>query len=331
MSERYRALVVGCGRIAGGYNASRDDELVLTHALAYLRHPQFEIGACVDPDIDARAAFSERWGPIPQFATLDEALSSGGGFAIASVCVPTEAHIGVLARLLASDVRMVFAEKPLGGDPVRARAIMQAYESAGKTLAVAYLRRWDPTMSQLRREISEGEWGQLRAATVLYGRGAVNNGSHAVDLLAYLTGQSISIANVAKRIDDGMPGDPTIDATLMTQSGAAIHLVGLDGRDSATFELTLAFERGLIALEEGGMWVARRPTAPSPFFERTYAPGVGTRVRTGFGTAFLAALDDIAACDVGRRLPASSARSALPAIELMCNLRDAALRVENAK
>ena len=45
MSNPRRALIVGCGKIAGGYNRGPSDTKILTHALAYLRHPEYELVA----------------------------------------------------------------------------------------------------------------------------------------------------------------------------------------------------------------------------------------------------------------------------------------------
>lgn len=328
MSEPLGALVVGCGRIAGGYNASRDDAFVLTHALAYLRHPRFVLRGCVDPDAAARAAFAERWGPMPTFATLDAALASGVAFDVASVCVPTAAHIGVLDALLGSPVRAVFAEKPLGGDACAARHCVERYKSAGKPLAVAYLRRWDRTMVALRAEIEDGLWGAFRGATVLYGRGIVNNGSHAIDLLNFLLGEKLTLIAATGVREDGIAGDGTVDAVLSTSHGQRIHFVALDGRDYAAFEVQFAFAGGLVAIEEGGLFVARRRAGASATFAGVRALLAPQREATFYGDAFMAALDDLADCLVTGGVPASSGETALAATELACAIQMAALETE---
>jgi predicted dehydrogenase len=328
VSDKLGALVVGCGRIAGGFNATRDDAAALTHALAYLHNPRFELRGCVEPDAAVRAVFVERWGPVAAFATLEAALASDLVFDVASVCVPTALHLPVLEALVASEVRAVFAEKPLGGDANTARACVARYRAAGKPLAVAYLRRWDRTMAALRAEIVAGAWGAFRAASVFYGRGIVNNGSHAIDLLNFLVGQKLRLAAATGIRHDGVAGDPTVDAVLATQSGQCIHLVALDGRDCATFELTLAFEGGLVAIEEGGLYVSRRRVGPSRHFAGVDVPQASKREASHYGAAFVAALDDLADCLANGGTPASDGDSALDAIELACTIRAAAVEME---
>src|SRR5262245_1114055 len=83
-----RAIVIGCGQIAGGYNRGPGDRLVLTHALAYRRHSAYELVACVDPNARVRNEFAARWAVPAAFASLDEAIAAGN-YDVASVCSPT--------------------------------------------------------------------------------------------------------------------------------------------------------------------------------------------------------------------------------------------------
>ena len=331
MSERLRAIVLGCGRIAGGLNRSPDDALVLTHALAYRRNPHFILAACVDTDAQARAGFTARWSPEYSYASLDEAFVNGAAYDVASVCVPTAAHASTLERLAELPVRAVFAEKPLGGDPAVARKIVERYRRIGKPLAVAYIRRWDPAMVALRAEIAEGKWGAWRGGAAFYGRGVVNNGSHAIDLLRFLTGEEFGVAAALGGREDGVPDDPSVDAVLAAGGGQHVHLVACDGRDYAYFEMTLVFARGILAIEEGGLRVVRRTVTASEYFSDVDVPGAGTGTSTGYGEAFVRALDDIAGCLAHGGEPRSSGASSLASIELACALRAAATERKSIK
>ncbi|MBL8833917.1 MAG: Gfo/Idh/MocA family oxidoreductase [Rhodospirillales bacterium] len=331
MSERLRAIVLGCGRIAGGLNRSSDDAMVLTHALAYRRNPRFTLVACIETDAHVRADFAARWALESAYVSLDEAFANGAVYDVASVCVPTAAHVATLDRLLDMPVRAVFAEKPLGGDPAAARRIVERFRRAGKPLAVAYLRRWDPAMMALRAEIAEGRWGAWRGGAAFYGRGVVNNGSHAIDLLRFLTGEEFRIAATAGARADGVPDDPSIDAILEAGGGQRVHLVACDGRDYAFFEMTLAFAHGIVAIEDGGLRVVRRAVAASEHFFGVDVPGAGYGASTGYGDAFVHALDDIAGCLEHGGEPKSSGASALASIELACALRAAATEAESIK
>ncbi len=316
-------MIVGCGRIAGGYNRSADDAAVLTHALAYKRHPRFDLVAAVDGDAQARASFAAQWGAMATFASLDEALAAHANVDVVSVCVPTTDHVRILDRLVRSPVKAVFGEKPLGGDPIAAEGIVQRFAAEKKPLAVAYLRRWDPAMKALKEEITSDAWGDLRAGTVVYGRGVTNNGSHAIDLLHYFVGQPLRIDTVTGHRDDGVSGDPSVDAVLALPNGARIHLVAADGRDYSVFEVTLVFAKGLVSIEDGGMMVRRR-RAEQGEFSGIRRPGDGTRERSGFGNAFLHALDDLVDAIETGSAPASNGETALPAIALAAELRQRA-------
>lgn len=55
----WRIGIVGCGRIADGWDHPRENGLVITHAQAYDNHPWFELAATVDPDAVRR--FQQAW------------------------------------------------------------------------------------------------------------------------------------------------------------------------------------------------------------------------------------------------------------------------------
>jgi predicted dehydrogenase len=321
MPEQLRALVIGCGMIAGGYNEGPDDAMVLTHALAYRRHPDYVLAACVEPDEKARTAFVRKWSAPAGYETLEQALDAEQ-FDVVSICSPTGTHLPTLARLLAAPLKAVFAEKPLDGDAVGARRLGAQYAAKNVPVAVNFTRRFDPAMQALKAEIASGRHGRLRAVAGWYGRGVVNNGSHMLDLAAFLIGSAPRLESVDGIIDDGVAGDPTVTTTL-DLDGIPFRLTGCDGRDFARFELELTFTRTIVALEEGALSIRRRPVQESSVIPGSRMAGQGSFQPSRYGEAMLRALDELKNWPQSRRL-SSDIASASEAIALADEVRCAA-------
>jgi predicted dehydrogenase len=306
------AVVIGCGRIAGGALPASAEAETLTHAGAYSRHPGYRLIACVEPIEARRRDFLRRWDIPYGFADFESLLAAGLEFDIASVCTPTRNHADVLGQLLETPVRAVFCEKPLTGSVAESGRLVAAYQAAGKPLAVAYLRRWNPAMAVLKQEIAEGAWGAMRAAIGTYTKGALNNGSHLIDLVHYLLGPLVLKAVTGLRIEDD-EADPTVDAVLELKSGASLHLIGADSRDYALFELQLIGERGVIAIESSGLVMRRRASVDDPLHSGYKTLDHGDWSECGHGDPFRRALDNLAAALEGTATLASDGASALEA------------------
>lgn len=52
-----------------------------------------------------------------------------------------------------------------------------------------------------------GQYGELRSITAWYGQGIINNGSHVIDLIAFLTDTRPSLSWIGPAWYDGVPND----------------------------------------------------------------------------------------------------------------------------
>ena len=312
----FDALIIGGGAIAGGYDhdnpASAD---VLTHAKAYTLHPGFRPVACVEPDETKRRAFLERWNIPHGFAALDHVNVP---FDVASVCVPTALHSDILSALLPLRPRLVWAEKPITDDVATARQLVQAYHQAGIGLCVNHLRRWAAGIAALKDEIAAGNWGALQGGTGIYTKGLLNNGSHLLDLLAFLVGPLQPVARV-RDVNEGRDEDPASDV-IVAAGDVHVHLRGADGRAFTVFELDLLFERGRVGLTESSFTAVRRPVEASTQFPgyRMLAPA--QTQPTDLGRAMLAAADNIYHHLTAGQPLASTGETALAAHRLCAQL-----------
>jgi predicted dehydrogenase len=111
-----KVLIVGCGNIAGGFDAERPaSQPPLTHAGAFSRHGGFHVVACVEPDAERRGSFMRRWGigqGFDDMAAVAQAHAPGS-FDVVSLCSPTHAHAQQLEAALALKPRLIFCAKPL--------------------------------------------------------------------------------------------------------------------------------------------------------------------------------------------------------------------------
>ena len=59
--DKLRSAIIGCGRIAGGYDQMVPTEWSATHAGAYRLCPETELVAVADSDPETLKDFQEKW------------------------------------------------------------------------------------------------------------------------------------------------------------------------------------------------------------------------------------------------------------------------------
>jgi predicted dehydrogenase len=316
-----RTLIIGCGNIAGGFDAARGraDE-PLTHAGAYSRDGRFRLAGCVEPDKGRRDAFMRQWRVERGFPTLDDACRAGERYDVVSICSPTPSHAADLRAALALRPKLIFCEKPVTSSARDTERALRDCQAADVALAVNYTRRWDPSIDELRAGLRDGRWGALRSAVGFYNKGLLNNGSHLIDLLLLLLGP-LGVKAVGRAIQDYAPEDPSIPASLETSEGASVHLACGHAADFALFELQFVFAGAVLTMEEGGLaWRERRPVESS-LFSGYRVLDEGLRRAGSYGKAMLRAADNLFAALVDGAPLASSGESALAAQRLCEEIR----------
>lgn len=284
----------------------------MTHAGAFAADARFALAGCIDRDHGRAQSFASAWSIPRVFEGLNAALADPPptGWDIVSVCTPDDSHGQILERLLGARPRLVFCEKPLDTDAVRAARIVDAYRAAGVSLAVNHLRQWDPAVAELRAALASGAHGQVQTVIGLYTKGLWHNGSHMIDLIANLLGEPTPEQVLGMRIDH-TPADPTIDVRLRLADATPVTLLGGDARSYPLFELTIVCAAGTVTMEEGGFAWRVRAAEDSPEFPGHRRLGPGTSTPGGIAMAMAAAADNIAshltdgtplACDGARAL-----------------------------
>lgn len=308
--DKLSTVIIGCGDIAGGYDAVHDGATALSHAGAYRTDGRFHMAACVEPDTEKRNAFMKRWRIESGYDDLASCLENETSLDVASVCSPTRTHKDILAELLDSPVRLVFCEKPMTGDAASSAQIRDAYAVAGKKLCVNYLRRWDPEMTILRDEIADGEWGPIRSVTAFYAKGLIHTGGHMLDLLQFLLGP-LAARHRLRETYDFSDDDPTVDAMLHAPDDVPVYLIGSDSNDYARFEAEIACALGVIRIEDSGFQVRRRRTDEHRLFPGRVHLACGTVTETGLDKALVQAAANIHAAIIEDAELMSDADSAL--------------------
>ncbi|MDD5176140.1 MAG: Gfo/Idh/MocA family oxidoreductase [Sterolibacterium sp.] len=263
---KWRSAVVGLGRIGMGYDFDQPiftDDTVLTHAAAFAAHPEFDLVGGVDPDIGKRGAFTRKYG-VPAFADINGLIAASAPQVLA-LAIPTAGHGAALKQALTAQPRLVICEKPLASDLATAQAMVDSAERKSVTLLVNYMRRFDPGIAEARTLIRDGSLGTIFKGTVWYSKGLINNGSHFLDLLAYLLGDATGKAQI---ISAGIPladNDPQPDFKITFGNTEIVFLAAREECYSLG-EIDLLGSAGRLTLRDFGQRIETRLKVADPQF-----------------------------------------------------------------
>ena len=316
MKDKYRSVIIGCGRIAGGYDGPNDKN-ILTHAHALTRHKNTVLSGVYDISFAKAASFAGKWSTSAyrDINTLFKVIRPE----IVFVCVPDKEHIKTLDFIKKFKPLAVICEKPLGVDISSARRIVSEYGQKRIALSVNYTRRFYPAIRKIEKAIKNGDYGKLINAAVFYTKGILHNGSHAVDLLRFFF-KDISESKALSSKVDFAKGDPTLDAMLYFREGAKAHFIGLDERKFSIFEIDLLFSGARIILLDGGTKYSLQKVIPHADFPGYKCLGAKEILPTQKNKALLSLVDNVVNhIEKGEPL-LSSAGDALETKEVCCRL-----------
>ena len=237
MKDKYKAVVVGCGRIGAFFDDPNSTDF-LTHAKGYYVHPRTALSGFYDVDVRKAEAAATVWGGAA-FGSLRGMMEEVRPDFV-SVCVPDALHYEVLRRIAEFSPALVLAEKPVTNDVGLSREIADLYMRNSIACNVNYSRRFDPFLQNLREEWKCGKFGDLIKASGIYGKGILHNGSHMVDFFRWFFGEVASFKPLGA-VYDYSEDDPTVEFRLeFSEGGSAVALSGKrievhDFRNSSVF------------------------------------------------------------------------------------------------
>lgn len=250
------AFIVGCGRIAGGFNDA-DESRVLTHAVA-LRRLGVPILGCCDESGDQAAAFASRWGVGAHGTDLSKLLAATRP-SVVSVCTPAVDRLPILSTVLACpSVRAVLVEKPLAVTGDEARRIAGTAQASGRIVLVDYFRAFDPFYQRLEEAI-RGDWGaDAFAATAWYYREVWEIASHWMERLLACFGPADGVRRLVGDIQA-----PTF--VLEWTKGQVVFLPAL-GSSYSPFEMDLCFPNRRLRIVDSEERVEHFVARPDPCY-----------------------------------------------------------------
>ncbi|MDX6285622.1 MAG: UDP-N-acetylglucosamine 3-dehydrogenase [Frankiales bacterium] len=237
------------------------------HARVLRSLDDVEFVAAADPSGDVHGVA----GDVPVVDTVDALVEHN--LDICVVAVPTGLHEKTGLVLAAAGVHALI-EKPLAEDVTAARALADAFESAGLVGAVGHIERYNPALQSLRGHLESGDLGAIyqvvtrrqgpfpnRIADV----GVVKDlATHDIDLTAWVTQSTYATVSARVAYKSGREHEDLVVAVGYLADGTITnHLVNW---------LSPMKERVTIVTGEAGCYVADTLSADLTLFRNASVP-----------------------------------------------------------
>jgi predicted dehydrogenase len=243
-----KTILIGCGRIGAGSGGRR--RRAGSHAGVLADIPSFA-PTLYDPDLKLSKAAAEAL-DLPIVDHIDKSLLESCACAV--ICSPTNTHFEYLSEFLNLGIPLIVCEKPVCASMAEVKKLRELRKRSKSRVVVNYTRRFQPSFEKLKKRFAHQVAQEtLRTISVRYQRGILNNASHALDLIQFLTGWDILSAKVHpfQVVCDEFPNDPTLSGH-GSWNGVQLSILGLPNVQFSLFEIDFFFERSAIRLRDRG-------------------------------------------------------------------------------
>jgi len=268
MENKYNAVVAGAGSIG----ALKPDEFdspksknILTLAHAFHNHPKINLVGIVDVDFEKAMLAGDKWGTI----AYEDIKFIPQNIDIVTVAIPTERHLSYCLNLpeeLGYDPKILIIEKPATNFIEHAELIQEKYKNKNTQILVDYIRRYEPIHCMIREELKNGSFGNILSCRILYTRGLMHEGCHAIDFCNNFFGEYQTGLINGQPIIDFREEDPTYSGFMIYENCPNVVILPCDGRKYSIFDIEIVTDKAIIRFIDHGLRVRVFKSEP----EKTY-------------------------------------------------------------
>lgn len=257
--KKWRAAIIGTGRIASLLEKDPLRSKPHTHASWYHHHPAVELVAGADLEEERLEAFGKDWKIDAKHLYEDfREMLKAETPDIVSVCAYAPQRKEMVLAALEHGAKALWLEKAIGCSIAEADAIADAILAAGAKAIVDYPRRSASIYRGVKAIIDEERFGRLLSIQVSMNGQLIHTGTHAFDVLHYWCG---AVSHVTGWVDDnsieeGEVTDGAGHGHILYENG--VHVSVAAGRRAYyIFQFDLQFEEARIQIGNDVLQVLR--------------------------------------------------------------------------
>ena len=248
---KYNVALIGLGDIGLRYDYGLPFySYTLSHYRAFKKHPNFEIIAAVEPDIERIYKGNHEF-DFPIFSKL-QSLSDIKNIDIFVIANPTDMHCKTGLEILENhSPRAIFCEKPLSHNFEEAKEFNRKCDEYGVNLFLNYFRRVDPALIYVKSLIKKNVLKPPFKCHAFYTKGLIHNGSHFIDLFYFFFGQITNFKTVEKFTSPDTSNDALLEVEYTFEFGS-LNLKHAPRYDNLTPVFKCEFSNALIKYFDDG-------------------------------------------------------------------------------
>jgi len=216
--KKYRAAIIGCGKIGSEFDKKPLKKNASSHAGAYSICSRTTLIAACDSSKSKREKFKKSWGMDRVYGDYRKMLKKER-IDILSICTPPETHSAIMQYASRFPLKAIYCEKPIADSVKAAERIVELCRKKEILLTVNHQRRFGPFYRELKKKISGGNFGKIQHVNCYYTRGIYNTGIHIIDLFIFLFGEIEWVQAYLSSNKSSFKGDVNLDGIIKFKSG----------------------------------------------------------------------------------------------------------------
>ncbi len=320
-NKKYRAVVIGCGRI--GAEAFRYHKKIqpATHAGAYQDHPRIELVGLVDID-PKKLKIAGKYFPNASLFTSTEKMFRKVKPDIVSITVPDDFHSPLVKLTAKFKTRAIVCEKPIAPSVKEAKEMIRACKKSKSLLFINHHRRFGTLIKEWREKVKKGKIGRVVSGNCYYFNGLFNGGTHTIDLLMFFLGKINWVSASFNKKTSWKKNDPDVNAFLGFRNGGLVAMQSLP-RNYVFANFYFYGSTGRLSIKNLGYEIEHQRLIKNKYYKDYYqltSPKIHKEKKT-----FMASMvDHVINCLDGKEKPVSRGKDGLAALEILLALKKSA-------
>lgn len=321
-NKKYKAALIGCGKIGTEVGRYRKEVQPATHAGAFLSHSQIELVGLVDIDKKRLKVAAKNFPGVPLFSSAEEMLKSQRPD-IVSIATQPDSHPELVKLAAEYKTKAILCEKPIAHSLKEAEEMIKICKKNNSLLFINHTRHFDYILRKWRDKIKKGLIGDIVQGNSYYYNGLFNNVTHNIDLLRFFLGDINWVLALTNAKTSWIKKDKNVDALICFKNGAVIFLQSLP-KNYGFLDFYFYGTKGRFAIKNLGYEIEYRKLIKNKYYKGYCQLSNLVRKEGKFRSYMKAAINHIVACLDNREKPVSTGEDGLTALRALFALRESA-------